>query len=575
MTLALLCSIQGLQLRSLENNPGVLPVKTGQAFKQEDKWTVIKMVDLGDLRNNLAFNVLKYKEFIRLVDIHKPFINEFYNIQLQTQNIHDMTLDKFEQLFPSTRVKRGILNPIGSLIKIITGNLDHDDALRYDKLISNVKNDQIVLDKKLTIVCQILNSLINSTETLQNNTLILDERLKRIERIVTYVATKENNALYATYVLSMFSVFINNFRTLYIAISEIETALALSKVSVLHQCIINSTELITVLESISKFDNLVYTVSLSNLVRIERTMTVKTYIKDSQIMFIIEIPLTDGNVYNYFKIYSVPILNTHTNRTSIIVPNYPYLLAKNSKYLPAASPCDEISADEFLCKEDDLIPYPEPSCVERLMRFDTDLNICVPIIVEIEDIKIQRIGPLDWIIFSRSSNLMTEKCPSDVTRKQVQGTFLLTINEDCELYLKGNKIDRRRSSAADLRYKVTPIMNLPERRDLLRDLNDSSVKVNIKGSVLGDIKHLNDLLKSASVKSDLLNDEQSVISTTRSLTIPLYIVFLVICISFIIWKYQLFDKLRIHRDSGSSDDFALDEGGVMPPQPLRRIIVNA
>ena len=58
-----------------------------------------------------------------------------------------------------------------------------------------------------------MDNFINSTETLHENTLILDERLKRIERVVKYLATKENNDLYSNYVLGMYNVFLSNFQT--------------------------------------------------------------------------------------------------------------------------------------------------------------------------------------------------------------------------------------------------------------------------------------------------------------------------------------------------------------------------
>lgn len=44
-----------------------------------------------------------------------------------------LQLKSFE---PDSRVKRGIINPLGTLIKFISGNLDHNDALRYEAAIN-------------------------------------------------------------------------------------------------------------------------------------------------------------------------------------------------------------------------------------------------------------------------------------------------------------------------------------------------------------------------------------------------------------------------------------------------------
>ncbi|KAJ2938087.1 hypothetical protein O0L34_g19413 [Tuta absoluta] len=96
------------------------------------------------------------------------------------------------------------------------------------------------------------------------------------------------------------------------------------------------------------------------------------------------------------------------------------------------------------------------------MKFEANLTLCQPHIAEKEDVKIQRIGPMNWITYLRTSNIMTERCQEDTTKRQVQGTYLITINEDCDLYLGDIKLDRRRSSIADTCLRITPIISLPE-----------------------------------------------------------------------------------------------------------------
>ncbi|XP_049878391.1 uncharacterized protein LOC126375481 [Pectinophora gossypiella] len=564
-----------LQLQNIKDNPGILPVKLGQAYRQEDKWTVIKVLDLNDIKETLKFNVNKFLEFDKLVDVNKPFSHEFYNIRLHAYDLYNITINKFRQLVPSSRFKRGILNPLGSLIKVVTGNLDHEDAIKYDKLISELKGNQIHTEKKLIIVSKMLDGLINSTETLHNNTLILDERLKRIEKIVKYIASKENNSVYNTYMLSLFKLFIGNFRTIYLTISEIETVLALSKVSVLHQSIINSDEFLKILESVAKYDNLVYPVNLNNLIKIEKTIVVKSYMKENQITFILEIPLIDGNIYNYFKIYSLPMFKPSTNLTYVIIPKYPYLLAKGPKYHPINSPCDELAPGQFLCKENDQVIYPERTCVEQLMRFHSNLTLCRVYPVYVEDIKIQRIDPANWIVYTRSSQILTEKCNDDTIKRQIQGTYLISNAEDCELYIENFKLNRRRSIAADFHFKVTPVIGLPKPDFLKMNVTTELSKVDIKGVSLDNLKHLSNVLNSERFNSDISESE---IIDTRSVslaTIFLYVILIISIITIIIWKFKVFNFTRNHQDSKSSDDFVLEEGGVMPPLARRTVTVHA
>lgn len=94
------------------------------------------------------------------------------------------TIENFQQLLPTSKSKRGLINPLGSLIKLISGNLNHDDAKRYVNLISKLHGKQLHAKHKVTIISTMLEKNVNSTETLQISKQNLDERLKRIEKLV-------------------------------------------------------------------------------------------------------------------------------------------------------------------------------------------------------------------------------------------------------------------------------------------------------------------------------------------------------------------------------------------------------
>lgn len=91
--------------------------------------------------------------------------------------------------------------------------------------------------------------------------------------------------------------------------NEIETVLAFSKVSVLLQSIVNSTEFLLLLKEIENVNHLVYKVNESNLLKLEKVIAVKAYVKVNQITFILEVTLLDKKSYDYFK-----IIITHFSR---------------------------------------------------------------------------------------------------------------------------------------------------------------------------------------------------------------------------------------------------------------------
>lgn len=182
---------------------------------------IVKILDLSGINSYLDFHRLKYNQFIKLVDSHKPFVNEFMGIKTQVEYTLNITIVKFRQLVPLQRYKRGLVNPLGSLIKAVSGNLDNDDAIRYDSLISRIGSKELVLDKKITLVTRMLDNFVNSIEKLHENTLILDKRLKVIEEVIKCKDFKENTCFYLTYVLSMFDTILSMFRTIYVTLNEI------------------------------------------------------------------------------------------------------------------------------------------------------------------------------------------------------------------------------------------------------------------------------------------------------------------------------------------------------------------
>ncbi|CAK1583893.1 unnamed protein product [Parnassius mnemosyne] len=490
----------------------------------------------------------------------------------QCEYIRDITVQKFQQLMPR-RFKRGILNPLGSVLKIITGNLDHEDALKYDKLTSELSHNQIIISKKLTLVSKMLDSFINATETLNNNSVMLDARLKSVETMLNHLTTRENNWVFSTYIFGLFNLFISNFRTIFYKLSEIETALAFSRVSILHQSIVNSTELLDHLKLISNTENLVYPPTETNLVKLEQTISVKSYLKKNQIAFIMEIPLTDNNTYNYFKVYSVPIFRESVNETIAIFPKYPYLLVKGMKYLPVTKPCRPLAAgNDFLCTEENRALYPGLTCIEQLMKFENNLTCCTQHAITIEDVKVQRIKAENWIVFTKLKTTLTKHCGNEITKQPIFGTYILTSDEPCDLEIHGTYIHHHRVYTE---YEAAPpvsVINLPHLR---ANINVTSTRViNMNGVNLDEVKYMSNALKHSEIYyTDLsaLNGEKD-----SNFSVLTYVILNFLALSFLLFFIYVLRKkcipyIQNYRKgikNDITDNFALREGGVMDtPRP--------
>lgn len=482
--------------------------------------------------------------------------------------LQNLAIEKLQQLVPNKRFKRGLLDPLGSLIKVITGNLDHADAINYDNLIFNLQSHEQALSQKITLISDMLDHFMNSTETLNRNTKIIDTRLKHIENLLKEVRLKENNTMFSTTVLGLYNLFIINFRTIYLKLSEIETALAFSKVSVLHKSIINSTELLLLLKSIDKYDNLMYPVTESNLINLEEVITLKAYIKQTQIVFILEVPLTDNNTYVYYKLYPLPM--SFGNQTRIVIPKYPYLLVKSFTYVPIHRPCKDIAANQYMCTEQERVLYPDATCMQQLMQY-ADPSHCIQYPVEIEDIKLQRISSHSWILFSQKTEILSRRCGTEITQLPIRGTYILSINDSCEATIDKFHIHLQNSHAGMMQYQPIPIINLQP----LHPANETDVEpINLQNVNLDDMKYLNFLLKkSVSESAKSPNKTSGVkINSVSLATLLLYVLASIVTV-FLVYRHfnviQLFFTRKqpapVNPEPGVS---ALKGGGVISRDTL-------
>lgn len=455
------------------------------------------------------------------------------DLKIQAEYLRDQAVSKVRQLIPSKRHKRGLFDPLGSFIKVITGNLDHDDAMRYDKIITELKTREQGIANKITIVSEMMDHFLNSTEIINNNVNIMNERLQRIENIVTDLS-KENMYTFVSYLNSVLNMFITNFRTIYININDIETALALSKVSILHKSVIDPDELLSLLSEISHHDSLMYPIKEKYLVNIEETLSLKTYLNNDEIRFIIEVPLVSNFSYNFYKLYPLPI--SRNNETYVIIPEFPFLLVEGTRYRPTATQCREITSDEYLCSEDDLALYAPTTCIEQLMEHQRNLSMCLPSKVLLEDLKFQRIISNVWILYSRHEQLLTQTCGHDMTRETIQGTYILTTLEVCDVLVNRVIIHGRHHQQIDTRYNPVPLITLPDVQGQRHHHSAADLEpVDLKGINLDDVQHLNYALKRSVLKSvESENGQYSdQIKSVSVATILLYVV-IVLCISYLI-----------------------------------------
>lgn len=219
------------------------------------------------LENNLE----QYNNVKEIINKNIETRRELTSLEVQVNSFIDLSRNKLAQILPTARTKRGILNPLGSVVKVITGNLDNDDAVRFNSIINKMKHKEISIEHKVILLQQALDKLTNISSDINFNVKHLGHKTKQLETL-----QRDESKLFNIISLmnSMYQI-LNNFRTIYVIIQEIETVIAFTKLSTLHQSIINSTELLHDLSEIEKHATLIYPVSKENLIKLEHSIELK------------------------------------------------------------------------------------------------------------------------------------------------------------------------------------------------------------------------------------------------------------------------------------------------------------
>lgn len=486
----------------------------------------------------------------------------------------NITVEKYVQLVPSNnRQKRGLLNPLGSLIKIITGNLDHNDAVKYNKLMSEMKSRQHSVEKKITVISEMVKFFTNSTVNTTNDLLQLSVAVDKIDKELTEISIISH----MNQIIHVYNLFLHNFQIIYAKLNEIENILSFSRIGILHQAIVNTHELVKILKLIEKTDKLVFPSTPENIIKIEQSIVLKSYFKNNELIFVMEIPLIKKDTYFYYKIVPLPITNPETNLTLIILPKYPYLIVKGLKASSLATPCRILEDGIYLCDEIQTIVPVEDTCILDLMKYSKKAS-CTQISVELEEVKIQPLHTNRWLVYSKSAAELRRTCANEILHYTLFGSYLLTIDDKCE-YRIGNHCLREHSSRGNMFvYPELPLVKLPEKLQI--EVQRKSTPVKLNGVDLADLKMLSYALKNSEVESVNIVDTKSV-----SLgTIILYIILILSFLSFIAYKYSSlsfnFCQGRNHPPkncSPSTDDFELMEGGVTRSLHYRdgRVRINA
>lgn len=135
-----------ITLESLSNGPGILPFKLGDTRVISHYHFFVQPIDLNDVRSSVETVRKQVQDLTPELNNKTSFMFEPH-IQYLIAKLNDVS-DQLET-FEVKRVKRGLINGLGSVIKSISGNLDYTDAIKYDNAIRILEQNQNNLNAEI------------------------------------------------------------------------------------------------------------------------------------------------------------------------------------------------------------------------------------------------------------------------------------------------------------------------------------------------------------------------------------------------------------------------------------------
>jgi hypothetical protein len=245
---------QEIKLESLNEGPGILPFKLGPSKIISHYHSFIQPVNLQELKSNInsitsQLDTIDPEFNNKTRSLFEPHLNYLKNKVI--------SLSRQLQTFEVVRVKRGLIDGLGSIVKSISGNLDYTDAIHYNNAIKALQdsdrtleaeiNNQVSLSKEWSSrYTNVIKSIVSNQNIMQ----------KLLNKISESVATNDNDLIKYAHLAQVFLILSDNVDSISQEILNLQNMIAFIKTGTLHHSILNNKSLYTIINQLRKlYDN--------------------------------------------------------------------------------------------------------------------------------------------------------------------------------------------------------------------------------------------------------------------------------------------------------------------------------
>lgn len=315
---------QRIEYHDLTNTKGLLALNLGKTRITSHYNNLIHIINV----KNLEVSLKHIKTTILDDKFNQSNLYNPNNLKLQLLRLEE----KVNSLKPISRNKRGLFDGLGTIIKQISGNMDHNDALEINEQIRQLQDNELLIKNNANNQHKLNDKMI---ERFNNITAFINQEQSNLRTIALAVKTYphiEQQLFQSQFYFSIQS----QIQYLSDHVNDILNSIQLAKLGIISKHILNKAELSLVRENLSK------QLPILNDEHLYELLQLKAYYNESNIIFTIMIPQFSNITLSTIKIRPLP------ENHQIIKPESNYILYNPDKYIFISKPCNRIE-QTFIC----------------------------------------------------------------------------------------------------------------------------------------------------------------------------------------------------------------------------------
>lgn len=463
----------------------------------------LQHIQLQDIEDNISTLQTQLSGFKNSLE-NDTF--SLYELQIDyLYNKLDAVMIQLKTLEPN-RVKRGLIDGLGSIIKSISGNLDYSDAIRYNNAIKILENSQtdiisefnshISLSKEwMNSYSNLISQLVENQSKL-NSTLILllDKDIHKDSNIIKYAKFAQ-----------LLTIITENIDDVLGELLKIENSLAFIRTSSTHHSMLNAD---SIARMIKKLREIYFKEQVIDLELRQYYDIIKPgyYYHGKQIVLVFKIPIASIESFDLFRLAVFPNRNMQA-----LFPPSPYILTNRHTFLYMEAECPKYNNEWYLCEGRNNQLRTSSDCVQSLIQNQTMHHTCGMITITLSQEAMEALDERHYILsFPHPTQAHTTCEREDFIT--LNGSFLATIPVGCTLQAGGFSISNSEDKITGQPLRIQSIKSFE------MDLPSNPNRMDLKSIDLGNLHSIQNKV----MLQPTLDNTQRETSTLYHTTIPFY-----------------------------------------------------